>query len=290
MSNDEDQALQTQAIGQARKLFSKYPPTKGLCDESDKAAKDRLLTDHILKVRSAIYDVHPYPCISMFRFLYPTITQHPVYASTILPLLLSESSESSGPLFLDVGCCVGQVIRQLVVDGCKPTQLIGVDLYSEYITHGYDLFMDGPHSAYPLKSRLEAGNIFDPEFLVELNGRVTVIHIASVLHLFSWNRQQDIARRLDKLLVGRPECLIVGSQLGVRGGGELTPTEPRFRGSGVFRHDADTFKDLWTSVGSGNWDVEVIEHVWDVDLKKHPMKLAREGEEVIVLRFVVKRK
>ena len=290
--SDDDQVLQSEAVKQACGLFCRYPPTKSLCDEE---ANDRLLVDHIMAIRSAIYAIHPYPCISMFRFLYPTIIRHPVYASTILPLLTTSTtsgspSASNSPLFLDIGCCVGQVIRQLIVDGCNPRQLIGVDLHKEYLTYGYELFRDGPDSAHPLQSRLEAGDIFDPGFLLDLNGRVSVIHIASVLHLFSWDRQQDIAKRLDELLVGGSEGLIVGSQLGVKGGGELLLPEPQTRGPGVFRHDRKTFKHLWTSVGNGSWDVEVTEHAWDVDLKKHPIRLVREGEQVIVLSFVVRRR
>ncbi|KIM34568.1 hypothetical protein M408DRAFT_325934 [Serendipita vermifera MAFF 305830] len=281
--SDEDVISQTRAVEQAHALFSQYLATKALC--SDEAAKDRLLLNHILAIQSAIYAVHPYPCIAMFRFLYPTITQHPIYKTTILPLLTAKPSSAAQtpPLFLDVGCCVGQVLRQLIVDGVDPTQLTGVDLYQDYLTHGYDLFMDGPDSEHPLKSRLEAGDIFDPIFIADLNGRVTVIHISSVFHLFSWDRQLAVAKRLDELLVNTDEGLIVGSQLGVQGGGELAESH-------VFRHDSKTFKHLWESVGDGKWDVEVAEHVWDVDLKKHPMKLAREGDVVIVLRFVVKRR
>ena len=279
--SEDDQTSKSKAIEQARVLFSQYEPTKGLC-----SAEGRLLLDHILAVQTAIYAIHPYPCISMFRFLYPTITQHPIYKSSILPLLSTPPSPDAPtdlPLFLDVGCCVGQVIRQLVVDGIQPTQLIGADLHQAYITFGYDLFKDGPDSEYPLKSRLEAGDIFDPGFIADLNGHVTVIHIASVFHLFSWNGQLALARRLNKLLASGSESMIVGSQLGVKPGGELAESQ-------VFRQDAETFKHLWESVGDGKWDVDVVEHVWDVDLKKHPMKLAREGDVVLVLRFVVKRR
>lgn len=280
MSEDDDKSIQTRAIKQAHALFSQYPPTKYLC--SNDVAEDRLLLEHILAVQSAIYAVHPYPCISMFRFLYPTINQFPTYKSTVLPLLATTPVTPSSRLFLDVGCCVGQVIRQLIVDGVEPTQLIGVDLHQEFITNGYDLFKDGPDSEYPLKSRLEAGDIFDPTFLADLDGKVTVIHISSVLHLFSWQKQVDVANRLDKLLASGEECLILGTQLGVQGGGPLAESQ-------VFRHDTKTFKHLWESVGNGKWDVKVVEHVWEVDLKKHPMRLAKEGDVVIVLHFVVRR-
>jgi 2-polyprenyl-3-methyl-5-hydroxy-6-metoxy-1,4-benzoquinol methylase len=49
----------------------------------------------------------PYPCIGAFRFLDLSIPQSPIYPEILDRL-------KSGQKLLDVGCAVGQELRQLV--------------------------------------------------------------------------------------------------------------------------------------------------------------------------------
>lgn len=49
----------------------------------------------------------PYPCIGSFRFLDFSIPQSPVYPEILQRL-------KSGEKLLDIGCAVGQELRQLV--------------------------------------------------------------------------------------------------------------------------------------------------------------------------------
>lgn len=49
----------------------------------------------------------PYPCIGMFRFLDLSIPSSPYYNEVIERL-------RAGEIFLDLGCCFGQELRQLV--------------------------------------------------------------------------------------------------------------------------------------------------------------------------------
>jgi 2-polyprenyl-3-methyl-5-hydroxy-6-metoxy-1,4-benzoquinol methylase len=49
----------------------------------------------------------PYPCIGAFRFLDMSIAQSPLYPEILDRL-------KSGEKLLDVGCAVGQELRQLV--------------------------------------------------------------------------------------------------------------------------------------------------------------------------------
>jgi len=50
---------------------------------------------------------HPYPCIGAYRFLDLSIISSPQYDEIL-------SRVKNGEKFLDLGCCFGQEIRQLV--------------------------------------------------------------------------------------------------------------------------------------------------------------------------------
>lgn len=47
-----------------------------------------------------------------------------------------------GENFLDLGCCFGQEIRQLVFDGAPSANTYGSDLWSDFLSIGYELFKD----------------------------------------------------------------------------------------------------------------------------------------------------
>jgi SAM-dependent methyltransferase len=254
-------------------LFSQYAPTADLCGDDN-----RPLTQHVLEIRAKAYAVHEYPCIDMCAFLNATITGLWNYESEILPRVTAPSRAK----LLDVGCCFGQIARRLVVDGADPKNLIGADLHPEFIQFGYELFRDGPNSAHPLTARFETGDIFNKNFLADLDGSVDIIHVASVLHLFPMKDQLTVANRFDELLDKQPGALIVGTQLGVENAGEV-------RRGGIFRHNSETFKEFWCSIGDGKWEVDVREQKLNIDLDKYAMKLAEKGDSILLLNFVVKR-
>ena len=273
-----DETIPEPLLAAAKLFFSRYPPTRSLCETDDDAPR----VSHILRIRAEALRVHDYPCISMLSFLRPTLTQSRLYHSVILPKL-----SQSKAVFLDVGCCFGQVIRRLVADGADPENLIGTDLHQDFIEFGYKLFRDGTQvdDGPALKSLFKAGDIFDETFLADLHRRVDILHIASVFHLFSWDMQVQLAYRLHNLLSTTPESIIIGSLLGVKDAGELRAGD---EGS-AFRQNAETFRRLWGNVGQGKWVVDVSEEVLNLDLKRHPVKLIKPGEELLLLRFVVKR-
>ena len=48
----------------------------------------------------------------------------------------------NGENFLDLGCCFGQDLRELVADGAPSENIYGLDIEGPLIDVGYDLFMD----------------------------------------------------------------------------------------------------------------------------------------------------
>jgi hypothetical protein len=57
--------------------------------------------------REKAFAIYPYPCIGMYRFLDLSIVKTKVYSEVVQRL-------KSGEKILDLGCCFGQEIRQLV--------------------------------------------------------------------------------------------------------------------------------------------------------------------------------
>jgi SAM-dependent methyltransferase len=194
-----------------------------------------------------------------------------------------------GQNFLDIGCCVGQEIRQLVLDGATPENLYASDLHPEFLDIGYDLFKDRG----TLKSTFFAADIFnsaDPNF-VTLEGEMDVIWAGSFLHLFSYPATVEVLKQLIKLLRPVPRSLIVGKQMGHVNAGEfvihgsspaatpsLISTSPSAHAgsvegdktTSVFRHDVHSFRKLWKDVGEQTdtkWKVLVEQKDYEGQLK-----------------------
>ena len=171
-------------------------------------------------------------------------------------------------MLLDVGCCFGQDIRKLVADGAPARNLYGCDLRSGFLDLGYELFRDRGR----LESRFMTADVFDERGeLRELDGRVDIVHAASFLHLFGWDDQVQVARRLVKLLRPRKGSLVLGRQVGNIKPGEFASRS----GKGtMFRHNGESFKRMWDVVAGetgSRWDVVVT-------LEELRNREAREGE------------
>ena len=186
------------------------------------------------------------------RFLDLPLSTMPGYRALVARL----RDTSTLTTLLDVGCCFGQDLRQLVADGVPSSRLGGVELRAEFIELGYELFKDRER----FEARLIASDIFDDTLagaLETLDGGVDVIHVASFLHLFGWQGQVKTGVKLVSLLRDRAGTVILGRQVGSTQPAERShPTNP----SGVtYLHSPDTFKALWEEVGklSGTrWKVE----------------------------------
>ncbi|KAI1324332.1 hypothetical protein F5Y16DRAFT_381190 [Xylariaceae sp. FL0255] len=192
-------------------------------------------------------------------------------------MLQKEPIGSHPPRFLDVGCCVGQVLRKLTADGVDSSRLYGTDLESRFHDAGYDLFRDretfkGSFVAGDMLRKTESGrerkskgasrrtSTDDP--LEALDGKMTYIHAASFFHLFTWDEQLRAAIRMQRFLSStdstttrtdssdsrtRLKAMIFGRQVGT-----LTPRE-RLGKQGsdkVYLHNAESWQMLWDEVGA----------------------------------------
>src|SRR5438105_15830914 len=102
----------------------------------------------------------------MFQFLDLSLVQMPIY-----PEILARVKD--GAKFLDLGCCLGQEIRQLVLDGAPSANTFGSDLYGRFFAVGYDLFADKDR----LETKFIAADVFDDASpLMDLQGQLDIIY------------------------------------------------------------------------------------------------------------------
>ncbi|KAI9704017.1 MAG: hypothetical protein M1820_005638 [Bogoriella megaspora] len=202
---------------------------------------------HIRTVRDKAWNEgYPYGCLGLYTFLDIRLVRLPIY-SEILDRL------RQGQKLIDMGCCFGQELRQLVHSGVDSSQLYGTDLRQDFMDMGYELFLDRE----TLKSKFIASNMLDESAtsLNELDGQIDIIHASLFFHLFTWDQQVVILKRCVKLLKPQPGSLIVGGMAG-----DIEPQERWNRqGTGKhFRHNEESWAKLWKEVGEATgtkWEV-----------------------------------
>ena len=191
---------------------------------------------------------NPYPCIGRYRFLNLTLLTHPLY-DTILKRL-----QSPDATYLDVGCCFGQDLRQLVQDGVPSQRLIGLDIVGPLMETGHDFFLDREK----LQSRFVVADVFkgaaQGPVWTDLEKRgVDVLHCSAFFHLFTLAEQISVAKNIAKL--AKKGGVIVGRQVG-----SVKPEDfPGMKeGCPCYRHDVETFDAMWRQVGEATqtrWEV-----------------------------------
>ena len=104
-----------------------------------------------------------------------------------------------------------------------------------------------------MKGHLFTANALEDEdaALDKLQGKMDVVYAGSFLHLFSWNDQLKICKRIIKTLKPQKGSLFFGRQTGNVKGREVPnlPSLGRKRPM-VWRHDVESFKKLWDVAGS----------------------------------------
>lgn len=227
---------------------------------------DAALKQHILDIQAKAYKVAPYGCIYLFLF-----TRHRLSALPAYQQVLRLGREYKNPIFLDIGCCFGNDIREAVLDGFPVAQTIGCDLRPELWNLGHELFRSSPDT-FP--AHFVGGDAFDPEVLAvappasmqtvgvpspdlnhlaslnPLRGCVSAIHVTSFFHLFKEDKQLHMVRALAGLLSAEPGSIILGAHTGAQKKGVVNQA---YRGIEIemFAHSAES----WTVM----WDGEVFE-------------------------------
>lgn len=196
------------------------------------------VVDHVIQVRDEAWKVFPYPCIGQFRFLDLSMKYTKEY-----PEILERLSQ--GQRLLDMACCFGQEIRQLVADGAPSENIYGCDLREEYVELGYRLFRDRER----LQSRFLTADIFaESSPLTELRGTFDIVYAGSFFHLFDYDDQVKVSEAVAKLLRPVKDSMIVGRQVGsVNAAAHDHKTNPTGK---MYRHNPESLDQQWKTIGN----------------------------------------
>lgn len=195
------------------------------------------VVDHVIKVRNEAWKIFPYPCIGQFRFLDLSMKHTKDYPEVLERL-------GKGQRLLDMACCFGQEVRQLVADGAPSENIFGCDLRKEFVELGYQLFRD--HDS--LRSQFLTADIFDESSpLTELQGTFDVVYAGSFFHLFDYENQIKVSTAVAKLLRPEKGSMILGRQIGaVDAGTHDHKTNPT---GTMYRHNPGTLQEMWKKIG-----------------------------------------
>ena len=218
-----------------------------------------------------------YPCIGRWRFLYLSSPETPRFKEVLGRL------KDGGPdeAILDLGCCMGQALRQLAHHGVDGSRLYGSDLRRDFIELGYELFRDRE----TLEATFATGDMLDPKDagLRRLDGKVTIVHAQSFWHLFDWAGQVAAAVRLVRFF--RPgadaNAMVYGRHIGT-----VKPGEVRTARRTLWLHDQESFQRLWDEVGEETgtkWRAEV-QHTGEL-----PVQIPGMGNDARASSYVVYR-
>jgi SAM-dependent methyltransferase len=237
--NFDEWLAEAPTVGEwARKFYAEYV---GISDEEE-------LKDHLMEVRNKAWKVYRYRCVASFFFVNYNLREdygHEFYEGILQRV-------KSGEKFLDLGCAFGHTARNLIYDGVPAQNILSGDLRQEFWELGYQLFRDRDK----FHGEFRQGDIFDSEYLEDYQGKIDILHISAVFHLFELPLQQQLVKQLVRLVSSKPGTVIFG-----RVAGNTIPqyrTNPIRPGQGLYQHNEDSFRTMFEEiVGKGEWNLDL---------------------------------
>ncbi|PSN60748.1 hypothetical protein BS50DRAFT_197398 [Corynespora cassiicola Philippines] len=212
------------------------PEARKLLENYSKVPSDKIV-EYVVNLRDEAWQIFPYPCIGQFRFLDLSLRQTAEYAEVLERL-------KKGQKLLDMACCFGQEVRQLVYDGAPSENIYGCDLRQEYIELGYKLFGDRD----TLQAKFLTADIFDENSaLAKLRGQFDMIYAGSFFHLFGYEGQVKVSKAVASLLCPAKGSVILGRQIGA-----VVPAEHDHRTNPtgtMYRHNPESLQKMWKEIG-----------------------------------------
>ncbi|KXN67923.1 hypothetical protein CONCODRAFT_86717 [Conidiobolus coronatus NRRL 28638] len=187
-----------------------------------------------------------YGCIQKFHFLVPRIKKHSYYKTLKEDI---DSGKLSEKYFFEIGTCFGGDVRQLILDGWKPSQLYVNDLNDDYWKKSLKLFDD--------KESLEAkginyvfGDLCSSDYIdvkyPSLANKVNYVQANAILHVLSQTQVDQLLSNVYNIMSSGGSVLF-GSTVCHQAPGEWFQ-DPRL-GHTRYLHSIDSLKALLTKSG-----------------------------------------
>lgn len=143
-----------------------------------------------------------------------------------------------GAKYLDIGCCLGQDIRKLVMDGAPAGNLYGAELHAPFIDLSYELFRDRGLASTFMEA--DALVLSGDGPLAKLRGEVDFVHLGMVLHVFGLEKQRTLLENCLALLRPGRGSMILGTAVGDIEGAQAP--------AGHYMHSDETFKAMCADI------------------------------------------
>nr|UPX44787.1 hypothetical protein FAC4K13_04 [Penicillium camemberti] len=244
----------------ALELTKVNEPVRTILEEYSRVPAGQVL-QHVTELRDRAFKVFPYACIGQASFLELSIASSPMY-----PEMLERVKK--GEKLLDLGCAFGQELRQLIYDGASPENLYASDLRPEFLDLGHDLFLDRQTS----KINLIPANVLDDnsDLVTKLTGQLGVVYISLFLHVFDFDTQITVAKRVFSLLADKPGSLLVCRVVACRDQEILNNASARLP---YYYHDLASWNRLWERVQKES-GLQLHVESWEQEdalAKSHPL-------------------
>ena len=183
---------------------------------------------------------------------------------------------------MDLGCGFGQDLRLLAADGASTGNMYGSDISRELWDLGFELFNDRDK----MMAKFIQANILDTgSGLGQLEGMVDVIIANQFIHLFDWEGQVAVLKKIVEL--SKPGTILIGYQRA-----QVPPRELKRQWGNMYFHDHESYRKLWQRVEletKSKWDVDVrLVDLTDWGMEKEDFDWMPEGRKGI--DFVLTRK
>lgn len=110
-------------------------------------------------------------------------------------------------MLIDIGTCLGQDLRKLVLDGAASSQLFGVDKIGQFEELGFNFFRDNNNFANVFA---EADILSEDEgsALLQTIGTWDIVTSSMFLHAFDWRTQVAIVKKMMTLAKGKGSWIV----------------------------------------------------------------------------------
>lgn len=139
-----------------------------------------------------------------------------------------------------------------------PCTVAGAELSATFIELGYELFRDRPETVKMVQGNVPA-RIDEESPLAQFRGKLRVVQLGMILHLFSWDEQITAFLNAISLLRDEKGVLVIGQATGHVDGKETKSLSPGGKDRGTWKHNVQSFSRLIKDVegkSGTRWNVK----------------------------------